>query len=353
MPRPIPRTVRTAPLLAALLAAALAGQACSSPPEGPVHIAIPSPTPTPTPQPKPAPAPKPKPVHPLTGIGGPPKGPVIAVKIDNVAAARPQVGLTSADVVYVEMAEGGLTRLVAVYSNRRPRTVAPVRSVRNSDPELLAPYGPIALAFSGGAGGPLATFRRSPLADGSANAHGGAYRRLGYRPAPHNLAVDLYLLARSMARAGGARDVGFDWSATDPRLASSRRVSRFTVQMGGTPVRYVFSPAQHVFLQVGSNGPMRDAGGHLLATPNVLVQFCSVTIDHGDVDAAGNPANYTHTVGRGKLLLFRDGRVIVGSWRRPRVGATTEYLDGRGKPLLLRPGGAWVLLAPNGSHYSY
>jgi hypothetical protein len=352
-PRHAAPPVRAALLLAALLAAALGGQACSAPPEGPLNLAIPSPTPTPPPTPKPKPPPKPRPVHPLTGIGGPPRGPVIAVKIDNVAAARPQVGLTSADVVYVEMAEGGLTRLVVVYSNRRPRTVAPVRSVRNSDPELLAPYGPIALAFSGGAGGPVATFRRSPLADGSASTHGEAYRRLGDRPIPHNLAVDLYLLARAMPRAGGVRDVGFDWSVNDPRLARARRVNRFTVQMGGTSVRYMFSRAQHAFLQLGSNGPMRDAGGHLLAASNVLVQFCPVTVDHGDVDAAGNPANYTHTVGRGKLLLFRDGRVLVGSWRRPRVGAATEYLDGRGKPLLLRPGGAWVLLAPTGSAYSY
>jgi Protein of unknown function (DUF3048) N-terminal domain/Protein of unknown function (DUF3048) C-terminal domain len=347
---------RRGALLALLLATALAGQACgcSGPAEAPVRLATP-PSPTPTPKPAvPKPKPKPKPVHPLTGIGGPPKGPVIAVKIDNVAEARPQYGLTSADVVYVEMAEGGLTRLVAIYSNRRPRTVAPVRSVRNSDPELLGQYGPIGLAFSGGASGVVANFRRSNLVDGSADARGGAYRRQSNRSAPHNLAVDLYVLSRAIPRAAGVRDVGFDWAATDPRLAKARRVNGFSVLMGSTSVRYQFSRTQHAFLQRGPGGsPQRDAGGHLLATPNVLVLFCPVTVDGGDVDAAGNPAKYTHTVGRGNLLLFRDGRVVPGSWRRTRAGAPTQYLDRLGKPLLLRPGGAWVLLAPYGSPVSY
>ncbi len=340
--------VGRAALLAALLATALGGQACSSPPETTLRLPAPA-SPTPTPTPKPKPKPKPKPIHPLTGIGAPPTGPVIAVKIDNVAAARPQVGLSRADVVYVEQAEGGLTRIVAIYSNRRPRTVAPVRSVRTSDPELLAQYGPIGLAFSGGAGGPMAAFRRSSLADGSASAHGDVYRRLGDRPAPHNLAVDLYLLAKAMPKAGGARDVGFRWAGRDARLLRARHINRFTVQIGGTPVNYGWDGPHHAFVQTARGGPMRDAGGAPLATPNVLVQFCPVGVDLGDVDAAGNSARYTHTVGHGRVLLFRDGRMIEGTWRRPRANAPTEYRDGHGAPLLLRPGGAWVLLAPLGS----
>jgi hypothetical protein len=345
------RPVRRAALVAALAVGSLLVQACSG---HDVALTLPRlPTPTPTPKPKPAPKPRPRPVNPLTGIGGPPRGPVIAVKIDNVAAARPQVGLSQANVVYVEQAEGGLTRLVAIYLSRRPRTVAPVRSVRDSDPELLAQYGPIVLAFSGGAGGPVATFRRSSLADGSAAAHGGTYRRLGDRPIPHNLGVDLYQLAREMPHAGGAHDVGFDWAYNDSRVAHSRSVSGFSVLIGSTPVSFRYSPPQHAFLQTIGGRAMRDASGPLLATPNVLVLFCRTNVDRGDIDAAGNPATYTHTLGSGRLLLFRDGHVLSGTWRRPKPQSATQYLDAHGKPLNLRPGGVWVLLAPTGSPARY
>jgi hypothetical protein len=333
------------------LVVALAG--CSGSADVAVKLATPSPTASPTPSATPTvapkPKPKPKPVNPLTGVGAPPKGPVIAVKVDNVAEAKPQIGLSQADVVYVELAEGGLTRLVAIYASRRPRTVSPVRSVRNSDPELLAQYGPIALAFSGGAAGVVANFRRSNLADGSANAHGGVYRRLSSKPAPHNLAVDLYLLAKAMPTAGAARDVGFDWAGNSPQVLRAGRTNRFTLQLGGTPISYLWDGPHHVYVQTAGGAPVREAGGRPLATPNVLVQFCPVGVDSSDVDAAGNAARYTHTVGKGRVLLFRDGRVIEGTWQRVHAGDRTTYLDKAGKPLLLRPGGAWVLLAPNGS----
>ena len=38
---------------------------------------------------------------------------VLAVKIDNIVNARPQTGLTHADVVYVLPVEGGLSRFLA------------------------------------------------------------------------------------------------------------------------------------------------------------------------------------------------------------------------------------------------
>lgn len=50
--------------------------------------------------------------------------PVLVVKIDNVDEARPATGLGSADVVYVEPVEGGLTRLAAVFSTNRPEGAA-------------------------------------------------------------------------------------------------------------------------------------------------------------------------------------------------------------------------------------
>ena len=76
-------------------------------------------------------------------------GPVLVVKIDDTANARPQVGLEFADVVYIEQVEGGLTRLAAVFSSNIPVRIGPVRSARISDIDLLAQYGHVAFAYSG------------------------------------------------------------------------------------------------------------------------------------------------------------------------------------------------------------
>ena len=86
---------------------------------------------------------------PFTGEPVPSLGPVLAVKIDNLAPARPQTGLTSADIVYVIPVEGGLSRLLAVFSSHVPPVIGPVRSAREDDLELLRQFGRPAFAYSG------------------------------------------------------------------------------------------------------------------------------------------------------------------------------------------------------------
>jgi hypothetical protein len=288
-------------------------------------------------------------VNPLTGLPGVPAGPVVAVKVDNTAAGRPQWGLNQADVVYVEQVEGGLTRLAAVYASHRPARVGPVRSVRSGDLELLAQYGPMALAFSGGAAHQLALFRGSALVDASPAAHPDTYARVGSRSAPYNLAVDLARLSRQVADAAGIRDVGFRWADTGPLPAGAAPVSGFTAVVGNTPVSFRWNAAARRWQQTVAGSVVRGADGQPVSTSDVLVQFCRVTRDSRDVDQAGSPAAYTHTVGSGQAVLFRDGRRIDGTWRRPRPGDPTRFQSASGGDLLLRPGNVWVILAPTGS----
>ena len=76
-------------------------------------------------------------------------GPILAVKIDDSAAARPQAGLEDADIIYIEQVEGGLTRLAAIFSSKIPEVIGPVRSARISDLEILEQFGRVAFAYSG------------------------------------------------------------------------------------------------------------------------------------------------------------------------------------------------------------
>ena len=74
---------------------------------------------------------------------------ILVVKVENTHAARPQIGLSSADVVYVEQVEGGISRLAAVFSSTLPSKVGPIRSARITDPDLVAQFGHVAFAYSG------------------------------------------------------------------------------------------------------------------------------------------------------------------------------------------------------------
>ena len=86
----------------------------------------------------------------------------------------------------------------------------------------------------------------------------------------------------------------------------------------------------------------------------MVVPFSRARLDPTNVDVLGTPSVYTSTVGSGKLLVLRDGRVLTGSWQRRHPSYGTHYYDAGGKrELTLRPGGAWVLLAATGAPVAY
>ena len=308
-------------------------------------------TPTPTPThtkaapkhrkpPPPKPKPKPKPINPLTG-GVPSPRSVVAVKIDDTSAGRPQRGIEKADIVYVEQAEGGLTRLLAVYDTTLP-SVEPVRSTRAGDEALAMQFGPIDYVASGGSGGELAPLDRSTLRSDINDRGGPGFARDPTRPIPFNLTANLAVIAAKL-HGPKAKDIGLTWSnkVANP---GSRPAAEIHTMVGSTPVTFVWRDKLHRYVRVIDGTVTHAADGARVSTPNVVVQFCRVSVYPQDVDTAGNPAKYTHTIGRGRVVVFRDGRRIDGTWRRSTRNDGTHLVDAHGKPIALAPGGAWFIL---------
>ncbi len=134
---------------------------------------------------------------------------VLAVKIDNIGYARPQTGLTRADLVYVLPVEGGLSRFLAVFSSDYPPAIGPVRSAREDDLELLPQFGRPAFAYSGATATLLPYIHRTArivdLYDGITSG----YYRDTSRIAPYNLYARTRQLIHQAPRASAARDIGF------------------------------------------------------------------------------------------------------------------------------------------------
>ncbi len=307
----------------------------------------------PTAKPKPKPkkkkaAPKPPSVNPLTGIGAVPKGPVMAVKIDDTAPGRPQAGIDQADIVYVEQAEGGLSRLIAVFATHKP-TAGPVRSVRTSDPELLSEYGHIVLAASGGGGDSLPTLDRSILHPYIQDRGAPYYYRDHSRASSYiNVMLPLGPVSARI-HAGTAKDVGFRWEKRIPDIRSHPGARTIRTRVGSTDVGFRWSPGLNRYVRSIGGVTQVAADGHPVATPNVIVQFCRVTPHFGDVDVNGMPSQYTHSIGSGRVEIYRNGHRITGRWSRASLTAPTVFKDRYGHVIPLSPGGAWVVLASNGA----
>jgi Protein of unknown function (DUF3048) N-terminal domain/Protein of unknown function (DUF3048) C-terminal domain len=323
----------------------LAGAPATTPTRTPTHTQAPPKHPKPK---HPKPKPKPKPINPLTGRAPSPRS-VVAVKIDDTAAGRPQRSIDKADIVYIEQAEGGLTRLLAVYNTTLP-TVEPVRSTRAGDEALAMQFGPIDYVASGGSGGELAPLDRSPLRADINDRGGPGFARDPTRPIPYNLTANLAVAAAKL-HGPKAKDIGLTWSS-QPANRGSRPGAAIRTVVGGTPVAFFWRAKLHRYVRVIDGTVAHASDGARVATPNVVVQFCRVTVYPQDVDSAGNPAKYTHTIGRGKVVVFRGGRRIDGTWTRSSRNDGTHLRNAHGKPIALAPGGAWFVLVATGAPLS-
>jgi hypothetical protein len=285
------------------------------------------------------------PINPLTG-GAPSRNPAVAVKIDDTGNGRPQVGIDAADIVYIEQVEGGLTRLLAVYTTKLP-TVEPVRSTRVGDPDLALQFGLIAYVASGGSQGELAPLDKSALRSAIGDRGAAGFDRDPDRSAPFNLRADLAAIAAKL-KGPRTKSIGLTWSRQLANTAAGSG-TRVATTVGGTPVAFTWSATRHRYVRMIDGTTQHAADGALISTPNVVVQACSVTTFTGDIDQDGNPAKVTHTVGRGKVSVFRDGKRVDGTWSRTSTSDGTHLTDAHGQPIALAPGGAWFVLVATGT----
>ncbi|MGH8860380.1 MAG: DUF3048 domain-containing protein [Jatrophihabitantaceae bacterium] len=286
-------------------------------------------------------SPPPAAVNPFTGQA-PSDNPVIAVKIEDTALGRPQVGTDKADIVYVERVEGGLTRLMAIFNTSLP-TVEPVRSVRPNDPELALQFGHIIFVASGGSRAGIAPLEKSPLRAIINDRGGPGFSRDTKRVAPENLRANLTQIAKKV-KGPTARSIGLAWSTRMP-AGQTRPGSLVQTRVGGTAVTFRWAPKTHRYVRIIDGQVQHTADGSVISTPNVIVQFCQVTVYTKDRDVLGHPAQYTHTIGKGRAVVFRNGRRIEGTWSRRSVTDGTSLRTSDGKVIPLAPGGAWFVLA--------
>jgi hypothetical protein len=290
--------------------------------------------------------PRPRPsqlLSPFTGEPIPAAGPVLAVKIDNITQARPQTGLSGADIVYVLPVEGGLSRILAVFSSHFPPVVGPVRSARDDDLELLAQFGRPAFAYSGAAPHLLPFVERARIADLYAGRVGG-YFRDPKRIAPHNLYAHTQQLLTGAPAASTAHDIGFRFGPA-PAPAGGRATQSFSVSYPAAKFTFTWSASTGRWLVSMDGAPARAAEGGQLSAPTVVIQYTKVRTSR--FLEAGIRPPYAESTGSGTAVVLRDGQAYDAHWSRPDPNGGTTFTTASGQPMTFSRGPVWIVLAAN------
>lgn len=296
-------------------------------------------------------------VLPLLGIEGRvPRRAALAVKLDDTERGRPQAGLTQADVVFEELVEGGLTRLLAVYQSQDPDTVGPVRSARSTDLFILAELGRPLFAWSGANPTFAAAVEAADIIDVGARAAPEAYRRASDRRAPYNLfAAPESLRAAAAGEAGASTPPAALFAYRAPGTSLSGPGVGVVVGFRTTPsgalttdIEWTWDAPSASWLRTQNGTPHLDSGGAPVRTANVIVRVTPYR-DSGVRDSVGAVVPEAEAVGEGDAWLLSDGRAQTGRWHKPSADAPTTYTDAAGTPLRLTPGTTWVEVLPPGA----
>ncbi len=280
---------------------------------------------------------------PLTGleVEQPDRARPIAVMINNAPAARPQSGLSEADMVYEVLAEGGITRLIAVYqSYHGDATIGPVRSIR---PYLIG-IGDSLHALLVHAGGSTDAYA---ILQGGGREHldeitnaSAPFWRDSSRKAPHNLYTNETKLREAAAKKGYTEtvdipafpflNVSSKENANTPAASTeSARQIELRFLLKSYQVGYRYDSAAGLYTrQINGKDHIDLNNNKPLTAANVIVLAGSYKVldDIGRLSLNLNAG--------GEALLFQQGKVIRGEWKHGQDDAIRFYSQGQEVPLL-------------------
>jgi len=278
--------------------------------------------------------------------------PVLAVKIDNIVLARPQTGLTHADIVYVLPVEGGLSRFLVVFSSHLPPVIGPVRSAREDDIQLLRQFGRPAFAFSGAQPQLLPVVEHSRIVDLYAGIVGGYYRDLS-RIEPYNLYARTKTLLAEARRAGRAHrqgrahgpskahDIGFRFG---PAPAGGHARVSFSVGYAAASFKFRWSARRARWLVWMDGAPALTTDAGQLRPRTVVIQYTTVRTSRFLEQGRVRPP-YAESVGSGTAVVLRGGRAYRVHWSRRRRDGGTTFTLRSGRRMTFARGQVWIVLA--------
>ncbi len=299
----------------------------------------------------------------------------LGIMIENHEEARPQSGLSSADVIYEAVAEGGITRFLSIFYCQDGVQVGPVRSARTYFIDFLSEYGNYPLyAHVGGANQPGPADALSQLSDYGWTAYNDInqfsvgfpvfwrdYERLGRTVATehtmYSATEKLWEYAKSnrelteVDKKDTLWSKGFiPYSFKEDANSSERGVAQsihleFWSSMPDYFADWVYDPITNLYKRSSGKKIHLDKNTNKqLTSKNIVVLFMQ---ERNANDGYENNAHLLYkTKGTGRAEIFMDGKQIKGTWKKDDRTARTLLFNSDGDPVELNGGLIWFEILP-------
>jgi hypothetical protein len=292
----------------------------------------------------------------------------VAIVVNNHKEARPQSGLSMADTVMEVLAEGGITRYVAVYHNNfAVEKIGPIRSLRYYMIDFASGYDDAIILHHGWAGFDNADFEvynaetdaRGAISKFNVkNIHTEAstYRdpvkakTAGY---VHALYTDFDRINSEITRLSNAykwdinsnnlKTLAFKDDSPEVERGSFTSVDVKFMSLGGSDYasRFTYDKASNTYPRfIGGQSDIDSLTNKQIAPKNVIIEW------HDYADAKdGHSRLVIKMIGENKATILRDGQIIEGRWKKDTRLSRTQYFDLAGNEIELNRGQIWIVNA--------
>ncbi|HSX19362.1 MAG TPA: DUF3048 domain-containing protein [Candidatus Saccharimonadales bacterium] len=294
----------------------------------------------------------------------------LAVMVENHTDARPVIGLSRADIVYEAVAEGGITRHMALFLCQDAGDIAPIRSARTYFLDWVSEYDAL-YSHVGGANtdGPadaLGQIRTYSIRDMDQFGLGfPTYWRGTDKLAPHNVHSTTKKLwdAADQRKWGPEDDKGVRWdknftswkfkddAALEKRGDQKPIVVPFWASQPDYTETWQYDKTANVYKKFyGTDAAIDPLTSENLSAKTLVVQF---ETERKANDGYPDGHLLYGTIGSGDALIFMDGQAIKGKWTKASRAARTKFVDAKGKEVELNRGLIWIETIPVGNTVDY
>ncbi len=277
----------------------------------------------------------------------------VAIMINNLKQAIPQQGISQADIIYEVLAEGGITRLLCLFTDYAtlPETGS-VRSSRDYYIDLADAHDAIYVHCG------TSPQAKQVLAARNTNNMDGIYFSTPFYRNPdrqrnmgqeHSMMTDGERLVKGIEQKGyrteSDAEQPFSFNLTDTPLASGNSASKATLTFSYyQTVELEYDEATGVYLKKQYGAPHMDADNDTQLTfENALFLYCEQGAIPGD-DAG---RLYVNFYGDGEGQYMSNGEYKNIKWHKDsRTSTYTLYEEDGTTELLLNPGKTYVAIAP-------
>ena len=281
-----------------------------------------------------------------------------AVMIDNEGKARARhEGLDKAYIIYEMVAEGGETRLMALFKGTNPTAIGPVRSARHYFVHYALENDAIFVHFGWS---PLAQKAIPQLGVNNINGITGTdgssfWRNPKSKYDWQNAFTSIEKLKERSVKKGYSNTTKvqeFTYNSVDTDLASGALANDVKLKYNNRGVEYVYDAASKLYKRFQGSKRHTDTSGKIqYSAKNIVISFVkSYDLNDGpDNNGVNKGRQQVNDVGEGKGYLITNGKSIEITWKKSSLKAKTEYRDMSGKEITLNNGQTWIQLVPGES----